>query len=259
MSEDATGAGAVGPLKARVEEFRLAVMFLTRLPVGRLAHPPPLPDSVWAFPIVGALHGAIVGGVYWGLHSLGLSALVSALLAIVAGIVASGALHEDGLADCADGFGGGWTRERKLEIMRDSRIGTYGALALILVLTLRVAIISETETVADAIGALVGLGALTRGLLPPMMLLLPAAREDGMTAETTGRLSVAVVAVAVALGLATAVLLVPHVAAAIAATLLAFAAVSWLAMRQIKGISGDVLGAAQVTGELGGLLASLGL
>ena len=113
-------------------EFVHALRFLTRLPVpfARTLDLPPLSQSMRVFPAAGALIGALTGLLLSGLEWSGLPPLVYGALAVAAGLAVTGALHEDGLADTADGFGGGKSRERRLEIMRDSRIGTYGTLAL---------------------------------------------------------------------------------------------------------------------------------
>ncbi|HRY05659.1 MAG TPA: adenosylcobinamide-GDP ribazoletransferase [Hyphomicrobiaceae bacterium] len=254
---DATPRGdLLRMLKARRDEVRYALLFLTRLPVGHIAQLPPLAHAAWAFPIVGAVHGLIIGLGYWAAHVLGLSNLVCALLAVLAGVVASGALHEDGLADCVDGFGGGWTRARKLEIMRDSRVGTYGVIALIIALGLRISLYAEISKTYDVLCAAVGLGALTRGFLPLAMALLPAARKDGAAAEAAARLSSSVVGVSAVLSVTIAlVLLGPSGLLAIGACLCAMSAMFLVAVRQIGGQTGDVLGAAHVIGEIAGLLA----
>ena len=130
-------AGQPGFLRRRVDEARLAFMLLTRLPMGQMAEAPPLAASVWAYSVVGAMVGALAGLVFSFAAWAGLPPVTAGLLAIGAGVLLTGAMHEDGLADLADGFGGGHTRERKLEIMRDSRIGSYGVVALVLALGLR--------------------------------------------------------------------------------------------------------------------------
>ncbi len=113
--------------------FGAAIAFLTRIPVG----PPAggvwqLADSAWAFPLVGAGIGAVAAFVFLVAQLIGLGDWPSALLAVLAGLLLTGAIHEDGLADTADGLLGGPDRERKLAIMRDSRHGTYGVLAIVL-------------------------------------------------------------------------------------------------------------------------------
>lgn len=256
MSGEEPRGGLVGIFKARRDEVRHAVMFLTRIPVGRIERLPSLADSAWAYPIAGALHSLVIGLSYWAALLLGLSSLVSALLAVLAGFIASGAFHEDGLADCADGLGGGWTRERKLAIMRDSRIGTYGAASLFLALGLKVALIGGIDDPARVVFIVVALGALTRGFMPLAMLLLPAARTDGAAATVAGALSPGLAGISAVLGLAVALTLLTATDLwAVVATACGMGVMFLLAIRQVGGLTGDVLGAAQVVGELSGLLA----
>src|SRR5262245_12159321 len=115
------------------DDFKTAVAFLTRLPMPHPdgAVPPNFVRAHRMFPVVGALIGAAVGLFCVGLRAVGVPDLAAAALALGAGTILTGALHEDGLADVADGFGGGRTLESKLEIMRDSRLGTYGAMILL--------------------------------------------------------------------------------------------------------------------------------
>jgi adenosylcobinamide-GDP ribazoletransferase len=117
-------------LRQRLAELAAAFALLTRLPVHRLSLPRvTVPaEAVWAYPVVGAAVGAIGGAVYWITHSLSCPPALAALCALVAMILATGALHEDGLADFADGLAGD-TKERSLSIMRDHQIGTYGVIA----------------------------------------------------------------------------------------------------------------------------------
>ena len=218
----------------------------------------------WATPIAGALIGA-VGALALGLAVLlRLPPFLGAAFAAAALALATGALHEDGLADVADGFGGGVTREQKLAIMRDSRIGVYGTVALVLALMLRVGAVAALARGGFALGAagLILSGAASRaGALVPLALL-PPARADGAGAGA-GRLetrdliaagnSVAGVAFLlglVALGVTRAVL--ACVVAAAAAW-----AMSALARRQIGGQTGDVAGAAQQAAEIACLCALL--
>ncbi len=231
----------------------MAFTLLTRLPVGA---PAPgewdgdLGRSVWAYPLVGAAVGALGAAVYWVSRRVGLPVSLGAVCALAAGILVTGALHEDGLADTADGFGGGGSPGRKLEIMRDSRIGTYGALALMLTLAARgtaIAGIAETGTVA---AALVAADALGRGALIVVTLILGPARADGLAAGLRATHPTRAVA---GLGLsgATAFLVLPPGLAggATMATLAVALAMSWFARRQIGGYTGDVLGATVVAVE----------
>src|ERR1700688_1642814 len=139
----------------RAGELSAAILFLTRLPLPRHAHDPgAVSRSAWAFPLAGFVVGLIGALVYAPAHHLILFPWPAAALTIAATLLATGALHEDGLADTADGFGGGDTRDRKLDIMHDSRIGTYGVCALVVSILLRadaIASITEPALVAAAL------------------------------------------------------------------------------------------------------------
>jgi adenosylcobinamide-GDP ribazoletransferase len=242
-------------LRRRVEEARLAFMLLSRIPMGRMEEAPPLADAAWAYPLVGMVVGGVAGLVFWLAVRAGLPPAVAALLALGAGILLTGAMHEDGLADLADGFGGGRTKVRKLEIMRDSRIGTYGVLALVLVVGLRVALIAALPASGMA-ARLAGLGAASRALLPVLMLCLPPARADGLGQAAGAQMAPARVLAGLGLGLLLTLLFWPRhgVLAALCAMALTAALVGLLARRQIGGFTGDVLGATQLLAETAGLL-----
>ena len=122
-----------------MRSLRAAVVFLTRIPIGVGRNgPPPLSQTVPWFPIVGAFIGGLVGLIYFGLSQV-LPGTVAAAVAISFGVAVTGAFHIDGLADCADAFAGGATVERRFEILQDSRLGTYGTVAVALVLLIEVA------------------------------------------------------------------------------------------------------------------------
>lgn len=238
-------------LAPRLAEAQLALMMLTRLPAGRLTVAPALGASVWAFPLVGGVVGAISAVVLLAALGLGVAPGLAAGLALAAGVLVTGGLHEDGLADCADGFGGGRGRARKLEIMRDSRIGSYGALALVLCFGFRWQGLALLAADGGAVLALIALGIASRAGLGLALLLLPAARGDGMGKSAAG-VSGAAAGVAVALG--AAALLALGAPAAILWIGLVQAGFGWLALRQIGGQTGDVLGALVILGEIAGWL-----
>jgi adenosylcobinamide-GDP ribazoletransferase len=231
-----------------IGDFRLALSFLTRIPVPLADAPRPngLAHSMRLFPLVGALIGAMVGGIDL-LAAKILPPWPSALLAVAFGLLLTGALHEDGLADCADGFGGGRDKEAKLAIMRDSRVGTYGALALILSVALRAAAIAQC---ANPAGALIAAHALSRALLPGLMRVLPPASATGLAASAgTPARADFLIALLIAVILSVPLLgiwMIP----VLGMTALAFGAMTALARRQIGGYSGDVLGALQQTCEI---------
>jgi adenosylcobinamide-GDP ribazoletransferase len=250
-------------LVAVLASAQVAMMLLTRLPAGRISgQAPSLAEAVWAYPIVGAIVGGLGAAVLGGALALGLPAPIAAVLAIAACVLATGGLHEDGLADLADGFGGGRDAARKLEIMRDSRIGSYGTLALILSLMLRVLALSALAQISAtaAIVALVAIEAATRAGLGVMLRFMPSARAQGLgqlASGVTGRgmalaLAFGALALATGLGLGFGAVVAICIAAA-------QAGIGALALRQIGGQTGDVLGAAQQIGALAAWLALLAL
>ncbi len=229
----------------RRAELAGAFMLLTRLPVARFAaDPPPLAACLWAYPVVGAVVGGIGAAAEWAATASHLSRPVAAILAVAAMALATGALHEDGLADTADGFGGGRNRERKLAIMRDSRIGSYGALALLFAAGLRVAAVagSVRPELALLLAGVLGRGAM----LLPLVLLAPA-RTDGLAASLARGTAVAGLAVTAAAGLLAPPALVAATAAALAMT--------QLMRRQVGGYTGDTLGATEQLAECTALMA----
>ena len=242
------------------DEFIAALTFLTRLPLGRAQADAPAPSlavTSWAFPLVGVVIGAIGGIAYVIARGLALPALAAALIAVATTALVTGALHEDGLADTADGFGGGATREAKLDIMRDSRIGTFGVLALIFSIGLRVVAIADIGTRWHVFAALIVAHALSRGVLPAAMHRLDPARDDGLGAGA-GRPEQNQVLIALAIALAIAVVAIglrAGLSAAIVAGIVALA-IGWLAQRQIGGQTGDVLGAIEQGAETAALLAT---
>jgi len=238
-------------------DFKVALIFLTRLPVR--GEPPGrdgLAASAPLLPVVGALIGAIAGGARVLAYEAGLTSFLAATLALAALALVTGALHEDGLADTADGLGGGRTAERALEIMRDSRLGTFGALALIVVVLARVGALATLATPAAVATALVAAAAVSRALMPLAMTLWPHARRDGQGAMA-GRPHRAQAGGALLIGLLLSGLVLPPLDA-LAACALAGAlalALGHLASRRLGGITGDVLGAVQQLGETAFLLA----
>src|ERR1700716_354951 len=238
-------------MKDCLDYLRPAVAFLTRLPMPHPegATPANFIRAHRMFPLVGAGIGAAVGLLYLGMRVVGLPDLAAAALALGASAILTGALHEDGLADVADGFGGGRDPAAKLEIMRDSRLGTYGALILM------VSFVAKLSALAALPGALIVPGlvaahALARGVLPAMSMSLPYARKDGLAANA-GRPDWRIAATAAGLALAIALLSLPWTEALAAAVAAGASAVVMgiVAQRQIGGQTGDVLGAAEQIGE----------
>jgi adenosylcobinamide-GDP ribazoletransferase len=240
------------------DQFITAVAVLTRLPVGAaLPEDGAIAASGWAFPLVGAGIGALAAFAFLIAELLGCGNAPAALLALSAGLAVTGAFHEDGLADTADGFGGGTSREEKLAIMRDSRHGSFGVLALVLSIALRAAALGTIGEPLHAGLALIAAHAASRGALPPLMRILMPARADGLGAMA-GRPSLTVAIVGAALGGAIALaVLGPGIGAiALALSVGALALAAILARRQIGGYTGDVLGFFQQIGEIVMLLVA---
>jgi adenosylcobinamide-GDP ribazoletransferase len=243
-----------------LNDVRLAAGFLTRLvpPPGGVIRP--LARAVRAFPLVGAGLGAAAGLVYIVASEVGLPPILAALVTLAALVLATGALHEDGLADTADGFGGGIAKAAKLTIMRDSRIGTYGVIAVAFSLMARVAALATIAEPALVFAALVVTAAASRAAMPLIMVLLPMARSDGLGADA-GRPSRRDMVIGAVLALVIALLALDGAVAIIALVVggLGALAVAALARRQIGGYTGDVLGAAQQISEVAMLFTIVAL
>jgi cobalamin 5'-phosphate synthase/cobalamin synthase len=236
-------------------EFLAAVSFLTRLPVERRFHfgPKEVARSARWFPLVGLLMGALSMGSWYAL-SLIFSPLVTAVLLVALGAILTGALHLDGLADTADGFGGGRTREDVLRIMRDHAIGSYGAAALILDVVLKAAAIAALVDRRRALEGLLLAPVLGRWSAVLLSATQPYARnveDDRVTAGTPTRLVARpelTIATIVAIAIAVAVNSLVGGAALICVALAAGGWAWWCRCR-IGGITGDTLGAAVEAAE----------
>ncbi len=238
------------------QDFAENLRFFTRLPVGISDRAPDFQRIGWAAPLAGALVGGLGALAFAGARGLSLPFRLSAGLAVGTQLLAAGALHEDGLADVADGFGGGRDRAAKLAILRDSRIGTYGAAALILMLLIRVDALAALgrPNAGFAAAAMILAGAAARaGALAPLALLRPA-RADGagagagsLGARALAPVAGGLVVVAVATGFAALDIVRALFACVCAAG--AVAGLVALARRQIGGQTGDVCGAAAAIAE----------
>ena len=236
-----------------VADLRMAASFVTILPVAssKPAADGAIARATWALPVAGLLVGLAGAFVYKVASRIGLAPNLAALLALATTALITGALHEDGLADTADGLGGGRTRERKLEIMRDSRIGTYGTCALILSFGLRWSALATIANPWAVTLALCAAHAAARAGVPAFMSLVPPARPDGLSASAgapPGRsvaIAFAIGTLALALALGPGKALVGLILLSLAGLLLAR-----LAIRQIGGQTGDILGAFEQLGEI---------
>lgn len=235
--------------------FLTALRFLTRLPVPfvRTVDPPPLKDAMWTFPLVGALVGAVMGLALVLAHLARLPDLFCGLFALAIAAMLTGAFHEDGLADVADGFGGGHTREQRLEIMKDSRIGAFGTLTLVITLLARASLLGALLAVGP-LGVLLlvaGAAAFSRSVMVDLLWATRPARSNGLSA-LAGQPSrnVALAALAIgglgALAAGSYVLSLGAGVLALVAGGLALAMLRSLAVRKIGGQTGDVCGAVQL-------------
>jgi adenosylcobinamide-GDP ribazoletransferase len=237
-------------------EFVAATAFLTRIRLGRSTEPPPLSRGMRAFPIIGALLGAVAAIFLSALSAVGAPGLLAAALTLAVIALLTGALHEDGLADTADGFGGGRNRDHVLAIMRDSRIGTFGVVALGFMLLAKAASLDDlaSRPWLAVLAVLIATGAFSRSLTVWLMGATPPARHDGLSV-TAGTPSTDTVRAALLIGGIPAGLLL-FAAAGLAAAVLVLAAgfgvaalVRALALRRIGGQTGDICGAVQVLSE----------
>jgi len=236
--------------------FLAAAQFLTRVPI-RLRSAPDLAAAVPWFPVVGALIGAVVGLVAAGLTEV-VPASVAAAVAIIVGLLITGAFHEDGLADTADALGG-MTPERRREILKDSRHGSYGVAAMCATIVLRIICVASLGPAASFAG-LVAAHTLGRGAAVAAMVTGRPAPHEGLGADYTRELSPRSAAVGVLAALAIGALVggwwVGPLALAVA---LGAAAVIRLAHRAFGGVSGDLLGAVEQVGECLVLIVVSGL
>jgi adenosylcobinamide-GDP ribazoletransferase len=232
----------------------VGLAFFTRLPVPV----PPDPNGTrlaraapW-FPVVGLLVGGVAGATLIVAGAL-LPMPLAAGFAIGAGVLVTGALHEDGLADCCDGLGGGHDRKQALAIMRDSRIGTFAGIGLILSLGLRWAALAALAPTAGALALVVAHG-LSRGMLAPVLAMAPYARSQGLASAVAGGVGGREAGIALLVSLGIAMLAGPACGLAVfAAAGLAAALMLAILMRRLGGYTGDGLGAVQQLAEIAAL------
>jgi adenosylcobinamide-GDP ribazoletransferase len=266
MADARTG----GALTHALRDLVACLRFFSRLPLPALPFeasphaPPDIARLALMAPVAGAIIGAIAALALAIATALGLPPFVAAALAIAALVLATGALHEDGLADVADGFGGGATVAQKLDIMRDSRIGAFGAAALFLSLILRIAALTALagHGLALGVGGLILAAAASRAFALLPLALLPPARADGLGVVAArlragGASAAGGAALLIAALLGLIVLGLGHALLGFALAFAAALAMTSLARRQIGGQTGDVAGAAQQLAEIACLIGLL--
>jgi adenosylcobinamide-GDP ribazoletransferase len=248
-------------LEKLTADLRIGLSLCTRLPFGPAV---PIEEgdvarASWTFPIAGLLIGLAGTLVYWLAVRLNVAPLPAAALTLAVTMLLTGAMHEDGLADTADGLGGS-TREGKLEIMRDSQIGTFGACALAISLLLRWSTIADIAEPRFVALALISANVAARACLPAFMHLVPPARSDGLSSGAGPPPGSSVVA-AVLLGTLCLLFsfgLTGSVVALLMLVLIGFL-LARLASQQFGGQTGDVLGALEQVAEVAILLIAASL
>jgi adenosylcobinamide-GDP ribazoletransferase len=232
-------------------------MFLTIVPAGRSGGVPDDRLGRAYFPAIGALVG-LSAGCLFVLAATVSGSLVAAVAAVAAGALLTGGLHLDGLADSADGLlGGGASRERRLEIMRDPRLGSFGAIALVLVLIGDVAALSQMSPLR-ALTALVAAGALSRLAMLAVVALVPYVRSEGLGLMVQGKHRALDIAIGVVFAATASALGGSRALVALLLVALTAALVVLLAMRRLGGATGDVYGACAELCQLAALLAFAG-
>lgn len=234
--------------------LRHAWAFLTRLPGG--AHPADergLGASVPWFPVVGAMLGLVIGLVWVAMNEL-VSPLTAATIAVLTGVIVTGAFHEDGLADTADSLGG-YTPERRLEIMKDSRVGTFGVLAIVFSVLIRVIALAALEPV-EGLVALVMAHAVGRSIATLVMVTTPPASAAGLGQSYTAHLPKPAVLAMGAVIAGCSVVGGPAGVVGYLVALVGAALLVVLARRAYGGTTGDVLGAVEQVGEMAVLTAA---
>jgi adenosylcobinamide-GDP ribazoletransferase len=235
-----------------------ALQFLTRVPIDTPNAVPHHRVVPW-FPVVGGLIGAAVGGVAVGMREL-VPIPIAAAIAVVAGLLLTGAFHEDGLADVADAFGGGWTVERRLEILKDSRHGTYGVAALCSSILVRVVAAATIASGAAMFAGFVAAHTLGRVAAVAAMRAARPARESGLGVDAARELRALPTTAGIVVGVgAVAALTGWWIGVLVAVAIAGAAVVVTLALRKIGGIAGDVLGAVEQVAECAVLVAVSGL
>jgi adenosylcobinamide-GDP ribazoletransferase len=240
-----------------LDDITTCLAFYTRLPFSSIG---PVRRSFaqaqWAAPVAGLVVG-FCGGIAYGIAELiGLPDFIAAIFGLGVTVLVTGCLHEDGLADVADGFGGGSGKERKLAIMKDSRIGTYGVAALGLTMLLRWSAIAALPSPEAAMAAFIAAHMASRSLIPAFMRLVPPARESGLSAGV-GAIPPEAAEGALGIGVASLFLLgLPGAFMAAAFLAIWFFLLRRLSEQQIGGQTGDVLGCLEQGGEIVVLLAA---
>lgn len=253
-----TGSGNRALRQSPLGDCAAAFLLLSRIPVTWYRfpedRPPDFISSLWAFPVVGLVIGAVAGACLMLAEILLLPPIVSAAIGLLVLAFLSGAMHEDGLADMADGFGGGRDVESKIRIMHDSRIGSYGVMALILASAARIGLLIACLDRFDGLQLVMFISFIQAAsrFQPVAQLSAFSISPHASLAHLTGQPGPVRLVVATLIWLLPLIWLV-GVATALLMAVPVIAMTLWigsLAMRQVGGLTGDVMGATTIIGEI---------
>ena len=253
---DKTGMTLLRPQNDLIRDMSLALSLLTRLPikVNEDAYEKSA-NAAWAYPLVGLVTGVLACLAAFAAMLLGLPLWCAALFAMATSMIVTGAMHEDGLGDCADGFWGGWDPAMRLKIMKDSQIGTYGVLALLVTQAIRFGALQELLSWGNWVLPLIAVHVASRAVMPALMAYLPHARDTGLS-RSVGKVSSRSALQALAIGTVALVLAFGFhgiwLALVVAVATLFCARV---ARAKVGGQTGDVCGATQQISEVALFLA----
>ena len=236
------------------KDILLSLSFLTRIPISKdLVFERNLMDAAWSFPLIGALVGFLGGIVALLLSYFNIPPIIISLITIGAIILLTGGLHEDGLADTADGFGSNKNPEDKINIMRDSQIGVYGTLALIIAISVKAFALTELinkDPFFTCIIALIVSGALSRSTIVGIAFFLEKASETGL-ASFAGKPKANGAGMCFLISILFCIFLLPltKVLAAMFLSIVTTVVIGFLSKKQINGYTGDILGTTQILSE----------
>ena len=232
-------------------DLKIAISLLSRIPLGNETQHLTSrgPNHLWAFPIVEILIGIICCCLGWIGLLLQLNNFATGFLIVMAAAITTGAMHYDGLADTLDGLWGGWSAPQRLEIMKDSHIGVYGVIGLVISTGLQAALYGQI--IQQSIWPIIGIMTISRAVMVPVMGFLENSRSSGLSSEV-GKPKLQTIILAMTLGITIAFL--SGAWAAIGGSILAAWAVSKIAKNKIGGQTGDILGATQQLSEVSALI-----
>lgn len=232
-------------------DLKIAISLLSRIPLrNETQHLISRgPNHLWAFPIVGILIGFICCCLGWIGLLLQLNSFAIGFLIVTAAAITTGAMHYDGLADTLDGLWGGWSAPQRLEIMKDSHIGVYGVIGLVISTGLQAALYGQI--IQQSIWPIIGIMTISRAVMVPVMGFLENSRSSGLSSQV-GKPKLQTIILAMTLGITIALL--TGAWAAIGGAILAACAIGKIAKNKIGGQTGDILGATQQLSEVAALI-----